>query len=204
VRGIRVIVGLGNPGARYERTRHNAGFLVMEKILAAGGGAWSRAGKGDSLRDEAQIRLGDRELLLARPLAFMNRSGVAVAELLAVHRIDPDEMLVVVDDVALPSGRLRLRAGGGAGGHNGLRSIRDQLGTGEHPRLRLGIGAPAPEVELAEYVLEPLAGAQWSELESVAAAAGRVVEVACIRGIVAAMDQFNPEDGGAGSVGPAA
>lgn len=100
-------------------------------------------------------------------------------------------MLVVVDDVALPAGRLRLRAGGGAGGHNGLRSIRDATGTGDFPRLRIGVGSPAEGVDLADFVLEPLAGDAWAELESVVTAAAEVVEVTISRGLVAAMDAFN-------------
>lgn len=189
--GIRLVVGLGNPGPRYERTRHNAGFLVVERVLLAGCGRWSPAGKGDSVWEEAVIRLGTRELLLARPLMYMNRSGEPVSGLLRAHDLDPASMLVVVDDAALPPGRLRLRVGGGPGGHNGLRSIRDVMGTGDFPRLRIGVGSPAVEIDLADFVLEPLSGDAWADLEAVVAAAAEVVEVTVSRGVVAAMDAFN-------------
>lgn len=188
---IRLIVGLGNPGSRYERTRHNAGFLVVERILRAGRGRWSPAGKGDSVWEEAVIRLGTRELLLARPLMYMNRSGEPVSDLLLAHDLDPASMLVVVDDAALPPGRLRLRIGGGPGGHNGLRSIRDATGTGDFPRLRIGVGSPAAGIDLADFVLEPLSGEAWADFEAVVASATEAVEATISRGLVAAMDAFN-------------
>ncbi len=189
--GIRLIVGLGNPGSRYERTRHNAGFLVVERILTGRCRRWFPAGKGESIWEEATIRLGANEFLLARPLMYMNRSGNAVSDLLRVHDVSPASMLVVVDDVALPPGRFRLRVGGGHGGHNGLRSIRDATGTGDFPRLRVGVGSPAAGIDLADFVLESLSGEAWAYMEAVVAAAADVVEVAITRGLVAAMDAFN-------------
>jgi PTH1 family peptidyl-tRNA hydrolase len=205
VDGVRLIVGLGNPGSRYERTRHNAGFLVVERILAAGGGRWSRAGEGGVAREEAAIRLGSRELLLARPLMYMNRSGEPVWDLLQVHGLAPASMLVVVDDAALPPGRLRLRVGGGSGGHNGLRSIQDVTGTNDYPRLRIGIGTPAPGIDLADFVLEQLSGEAWTGLMAVVAAAAEAVEVTVLRGLTAAMDVFNrdPAPGAEAGAGPA-
>jgi peptidyl-tRNA hydrolase, PTH1 family len=191
VDGIRLVVGLGNPGSRYERTRHNAGFLVVERILAAGGGRWSRIGRDRLARDEAVVRIGPRDLLLVRPLAFMNHSGEPVKEVLLAHGLESAVMLVVVDDVALPPGRLRLRLGGGSGGHNGLRSIREFAGPGDHPRLRIGIGAPPGEIDLVDFVLEPLAGNAWNDLEMAVAAAVEAVEMICLRGLTAAMDVFN-------------
>jgi PTH1 family peptidyl-tRNA hydrolase len=188
---IRLVVGLGNPGSRYERTRHNAGFLVVARILDHGCSRWSPAGKGDAVWEEAAIRLGANEFLLARPLMYMNRSGEPVSDLLRVHGVSPSSMLVVVDDAALPPGRLRLRVGGGPGGHNGLRSIRDATGTGDFPRLRIGIGPPAAGVDLADFVLEPLSGVAWADMEAVVAAAAEVVEVTISRGLAAAMDAFN-------------
>lgn len=206
--GIRLVVGLGNPGSRYERTRHNAGFLVAERILDRGRGRWSPVGTGDAVWEEAAIRIGANEFLLARPLLYMNRSGEPVSDLLRVHGVSPSSMLVVVDDAALPPGRLRLRAGGGPGGHNGLRSIRDATGTGDFPRLRIGVGSPAAGIDLADFVLEPLSGAAWDDMEAVVAAAAEVVEVTISRGLAAAMDAFNrdpapPAGPGAGEADPA-
>jgi PTH1 family peptidyl-tRNA hydrolase len=191
VDGIRLIVGLGNPGSRYERTRHNAGFLVVGRFLTAACGTWNRASQGDAVWEEAVIHLGTRELLLARPLMYMNRSGDPVSNLLRVHDVSPASMLVVVDDAALPPGRLRLRGRGGTGGHNGLRSIRDATGTGDFPRLRIGVGFPAEGIDLADFVLEPLSGDAWADLQAVVAAAVEVVEVTISLGLVAAMDAFN-------------
>lgn len=184
-------MGLGNPGPRYERTRHNAGFLVVARILAASGGRWTRVGEGNSLREEAIIQLGSRELMLARPLSYMNRSGDPILELIQTHGLEPESMLVVVDDAALPPGRIRLRVSGGTGGHNGLRSIRDAIGSGNHPRLRVGIGSPAEGIDLADFVLEPLLGEAWAGLSAAVAIATEVVEVVCLQGLAAGMDAFN-------------
>jgi peptidyl-tRNA hydrolase, PTH1 family len=196
--GIRLIVGLGNPGPRYERTRHNAGFLVVERIVAAAGGRWSLAGEGGAVRQEAIVRLGSAEFLVARPLTFMNRSGEPVWDLLQQQNAKPESMLVVLDDAALPPGRLRLRMGGGAGGHNGLRSIRDATGTNDYPRLRIGIGAPAPGCDLADFVLEPLEGDAWADLAAAVAVAADAVVVTAVRGLTVAMDLFNPDPAPAG------
>ena len=136
----KIVVGLGNPGSRYEKTRHNMGWLVLDRLadrVGAGGRAKSQ-GRGRHVRG----RLGADEVILVKPMTYMNLSGVAVRKVLARERVPMEDLLVVVDDMALPFGRLRLRERGSAGGHNGLRSIIGEMGTEDFARLRVGIGEP--------------------------------------------------------------
>jgi PTH1 family peptidyl-tRNA hydrolase len=188
---VRIVLGLGNPGPRYARTRHNAGFLVVDRLRSEAGVRWSDR----DLRQEALVRIGGEEFVLARPLTFMNKSGAAAALLLAEHGVGPREMLVVSDDVALPEGKLRIRSGGGPGGHKGLLSIREEIGAEEFPRLRIGVGAPEG-VDLAEYVLDPLDGEEWERLETAVAEAAEAVRVICLSGLTKAMNRFHrpPEE----------
>lgn len=148
---MRVIVGLGNPGAEYEGSRHNVGFLVVAG-LADGCGIGLSAGRGDFISGEGQIE--HEELRLVLPLTYMNRSGRAVVQVLDEMGASPSDMLVVCDDVNLPLGRLRLRRAGSDGGHNGLASIIASLGTDCFARLRLGVGMPPENRDMAEYVLD--------------------------------------------------
>ena len=144
------VFGLGNPGERYLRTRHNLGFLLVERLVDRLG-ARPRGDTPDAIHHEA--RLEGFELHLLRPLTWMNRSGLAVESFLARMELDPDQMLVAVDDAAIDLGRLRLRPKGSHGGHNGLRSVEERLGGEDYTRLRMGCG-PAPEEEdLADFVL---------------------------------------------------
>jgi PTH1 family peptidyl-tRNA hydrolase len=135
---IRLVAGLGNPGREYASTRHNIGFMVVDQLVAQFGSTWERSTKWDALL----VKCG--EVLLAKPTSYMNRSGYPLLAIAQFYKIKPREMLVVLDDMALPLGRLRLRAGGGSGGHNGLDSIIMQFGTEEIPRLRVGIGEAPP------------------------------------------------------------
>lgn len=147
---MRIIVGLGNPGAEYERTRHNAGFDVLE-LLAADIGV-----KFQKLQGKAKVAdglAGGEKFLLARPQTFMNLSGESVRALMDFYKLSPEQLLVVYDDIDLPLGRLRVRKSGSAGTHNGMRSIIGCLGTEGFARLRVGVGAPPPGWELARYVL---------------------------------------------------
>jgi peptidyl-tRNA hydrolase, PTH1 family len=187
---IRAIVGLGNPGPQYERTRHNAGFLVLERLLRDAGGAWILQGNGS--RADAWLGRGPERLLLSRPLTFMNRSGAAVLDLLSEHAWTPQELLVVLDDAALPEGRLRLRPRGGAGGHRGLESILEHLGTEEVPRLRFGVGLPPDGGDLAEFVLAPLEGADWERMSLVVERAAEAVLLVCRDGLQKGMNHTNP------------
>ncbi|MEY2644174.1 MAG: hypothetical protein RLZZ611_823 [Cyanobacteriota bacterium] len=138
---LQLLVGLGNPGDRYAGTRHNVGFMALERLAAASGVGFRSQGKLHGLL--AEVGQGDRRLRLLMPQTFMNDSGRSIRAALDWYGIAPAQMLVLVDDMDLPLGRLRLRLSGGAGGHNGLRSTIAHLGGQDFPRLRIGIGAPA-------------------------------------------------------------
>jgi len=147
---MRVIVGLGNPGEQYEHTRHNAGFDVMS-ILAAKLNTPIKKMKFQGLIGETL--LGGEKLVLIKPQTFMNLSGTTVSEALNWYKIEPEEMLLIVDDIDLPFGQVRIRPKGGPGTHNGLRHIVQCTGTGDFPRVRVGMGAPPPQWDLADWVL---------------------------------------------------
>jgi PTH1 family peptidyl-tRNA hydrolase len=131
---IRLIAGLGNPGPEYAATRHNIGFMVVDQFASQSGSTWEKSTKWDEL----SAQCGD--VLAVKPMSFVNRSGYPLFAVAQFYKIQPREILVVLDDLALPLGRLRLRGSGGSGGHNGLESIIIQFGTEEIPRLRIGIG----------------------------------------------------------------
>lgn len=146
---MKLIVGLGNPGAEYAQTRHNAGFMVVDRL------ATRHKLSGAKMKFHAGVLEGNvagEKCLLMQPTTYMNRSGLAVGEAVAFYKLDPSDLLIVVDDVALPTGRLRLRGEGSAGGHNGLIDIERALGTPVYPRLRIGIDAPG-RVPQKDYVL---------------------------------------------------
>lgn len=182
---IRAIVGLGNPGPRYERTRHNVGFLVMERL--GGSVSWQKRVQ----REEAEVLLGGRPVRLVRPLTFMNRSGEAIVRMMEELTASAPEILVVTDDVYLPWGRIRVRRAGGAGGHRGLESIVDQLETSAFPRIRVGVDSPPEDTALEDFVLAPLEGTDWIDFESIAARAAEAARVICEEGLGEAMNRFN-------------
>ncbi len=184
----KVVVGLGNPGSRYEKTRHNIGWLVLDR-LADRIGSVGRARARDGAAS-VRGRLEDDELILVKPTTYMNLSGTAVRKVLARERIPLDDLLIVVDDMALPFGRLRMRERGSAGGHNGLRSIIGELGTEDFARLRVGIGAP-PRGAI-EHVLADFAHAEQRDLDVVLDAAADAVEAWVRSGAAAAANRWNP------------
>lgn len=184
----RLIVGLGNPGPEYENTRHNVGFLVADAVAGTVGADLRKE------RDQARsgwVRWRGHEVGIAKPWTYMNRSGTSVEALLRRASLKPTDMLVVVDDIHLPLGRLRARPGGGAGGHNGLQDIIDWLDTDAFPRLRIGIGREFGEGRQADYVLSPF---DEEEREAVAGALDRAVKAALTfvtDGIQVVMNRFN-------------
>ncbi len=184
-----LIVGLGNPGPEYAAHRHNVGFRVVDALAQAHGLTFARRKKMKA--HTAQGEIGGRAVLLAKPRTFMNLSGQAVARLCRAHAIPPERLLVVYDDLDLPLGRLRLRPGGGTGGHKGMRSITDALGTQEFARLRLGIGRPPAGVDPADYVLSPFTPEEQEIVAEVVARAVAAAECWLTDGIVVAMDRFN-------------
>ena len=181
---IRLIAGLGNPGPEYQSTRHNIGFLVVERLAVQLGAAWENSSKwGAAITKVANV-------FLVKPMTYMNRSGEPLRAVAQFHKLEPSEMLVIADDLALPLGRIRLRPDGGTGGHNGLESIILQFATESIPRLRVGIGA-APREGTVDYVL----GNFFEEEKPVVAAAidraAAALKCAIDNGLVSAMNTFN-------------
>ncbi|HSP91694.1 MAG TPA: aminoacyl-tRNA hydrolase [Vicinamibacterales bacterium] len=185
---MRIVVGLGNPGRRYQGTRHNIGFAVADEV-ARRGQAVFESGRGETLT--ARVGRGPAALLVVKPLTMMNLSGEAVAAVAGFYKVDPSAMLVAADDVNLPLGRLRLRAGGTAGGHNGLKSIIGCLGTEEFPRLRVGVGRGDPRRDLADHVLAVFDDDERNEVDRAIARAADAVETFLAEGIEAAMNRYN-------------
>ena len=184
---MKVVVGLGNPGKQYEGTRHNVGWMVLDRIADRAG--WSGRAKA---RDAAAVvwgRYAGLDLALAKPTTYMNLSGVAVRKLLARERAPIEELLVVVDDFALPFGKLRLREGGSAGGHNGLRSIIAEMSTDRFARLRVGIGEPSRGA--VDHVLRRFSPEERRRLEPVLDAAADAVEDWARLGTPAAANRWN-------------
>ena len=185
---MRLIVGLGNPGRRYRGTRHNIGREVLDLVAATHGIAiatedgWAEVGRGT---------VGGGRVLLARPDTYVNVSGTAVADLRRRHRIAPGHLLIITDDLDLPVGSVRAREKGSHGGHNGLRSIIDALGTTEFARVRIGIGRPPEGIDPADFVLERPVGDERLRLDAVAARAAEGVTLWITDGIEAAMRHCN-------------
>ena len=183
---VRMIVGLGNPGPRYAITRHNIGFMVVDRLAAEGGGRWV-----DDLGCSctAAVEMASTEVLLVKPQTFMNRSGEAAAALAGRREMTPEQVLVVLDDFLLDFGRLRARRGGSDGGHNGLASVLERLGSAAAPRLRMGIG-PVPEGEDdIDFVLAPFDRRQ--DVDGLVDRGCRAVECLVAEGVEAAMNRFN-------------
>lgn len=183
-----LVVGLGNPGPRYEATRHNVGFVVVDRFASRGdAGPWRQA--CGSLVAEA--RCGDDGVLLAKPQTFMNRSGVALRALAERTGLAPDHVLVVHDDLDLPFGRLRVRIGGGAGGHNGIRSAVEELGTGDFLRLKVGIGRPEPGGDVVAFVLSPFTQEEQAVLPDLIGRAADALGSIIVEGPLRAMNRFH-------------
>jgi PTH1 family peptidyl-tRNA hydrolase len=192
---MKLIVGLGNPGREYRETRHNVGFMVVEEIARRYALTWAQA---PSQVPDAFVakRYGTDPMLLAKPLTFMNLSGDAVAALARYYDVAAAELLVVVDEAALPFGKLRARARGSAGGHNGLKSVIERLGTTEFPRLRLGVGRGDGRRDLADHVLSKFERSERAELESFITRAADAAEMFAAEGILKVMNTYNPDTAG--------
>jgi PTH1 family peptidyl-tRNA hydrolase len=198
---IRLVIGLGNPGRQYERTRHNVGFMVLDELAKR-----HRAEFHRKLRFNAQVaelklspippisHSSIPSVLLAKPQTFMNNSGASVRALAAWHKLSPPELLVVVDDADLPLGALRLRESGRSGGQKGLASIIQHLGAQNFPRLRIGIGRPAaerPNQDLADHVLSVFDKSETPLVKETISRAADAVECVLQFGITKAMNEFN-------------
>ena len=194
-----MVVGLGNPGPTYSFTRHNVGFMVADELARRAGASWS-APRG-MRADVIETRIGvagvgvpsadaDR-LVLVKPRTFMNESGQAVRKLAAFHRVMPDHLVAVHDELDLDPGQLRLKIGGGDNGHNGLKSLRQHLGTGDFYRVRFGIGRPPGRQAAADYVLATIPAALRSDIELETSRAADAVETLIAAGLEAAQNRFN-------------
>ena len=187
---MKLVVGLGNPGPDYERTRHNVGFRIVERVAARHRIALRRESRLHALFGAG--RVAGVEAALLEPQTYMNLSGRAVRAALDAHPIDPrEDLLVVYDDLDLPFGRLRLRPSGGAGGHNGIADIAEQLGHDEFARLRFGIGRPPAGADPIGYVLAPFAPEEETQLPARLDAANDAIEWALAEGVARAMNRVN-------------
>jgi PTH1 family peptidyl-tRNA hydrolase len=183
----QLVVGLGNPGPRYAGTRHNAGFLVVDLLAERMGGRFRRRG----LCDVLEGRLADVPVVLAKPRGYMNESGGPIVAVSRFYKVPVDRLAVVHDDLDLPFGTLRLKRGGGDGGHNGLRSATAALGTRDYARVRFGIGRPPGRQDPADYVLRDFSAAERKDLGYLVDRAADAVEVLLAEGLEAAQNAFN-------------
>ena len=198
---MKLIVGLGNPGPRYRGTVHNVGFDVVDEVASRRRVSFEAA-PADALM--ARLRDVDGGALLVKPLTFMNVSGDAVGALLRYFRVPVEDLLVVVDDVALPAGRLRVRRGGSAGGHNGLKSIIACLGTDGFARLRVGVGRGDPRRDLSDHVLSRVTGELRETLVEATAKAADAAELFLASSVEEVMLRFNAAPKADTGDGPAA
>jgi PTH1 family peptidyl-tRNA hydrolase len=189
---LKLIVGLGNPGREYRETRHNVGFVVVDEIARRYGVTWAVA---PSQVPDALVakKFGLKPVMLAKPLTYMNNSGDVIASLSRYFDISLGDLLVVVDEAALPLGRLRARAHGSAGGHNGLKSVIARLGTKEFSRLRLGVGRGDDRRDLADHVLSTFDAGERADVESLITRAADAAEMFAAEGIVKVMNVYNPD-----------
>ncbi len=184
---IRLVAGLGNPGSEYAATRHNIGFMVVDQLAAQFGSTWEKS-VPQAREDALSAKCG--AVLLIKPMSFMNRSGYPLFAVAQFYKIEPQQILIILDDLALPLGRLRLRARGGPGGHNVLESIIVQFGTEEIPRLRVGIGQ-APREGYVDYVLSRFFDEEKPLVRSTIGRAVDALKCAIDNGLVSAMNTFN-------------
>lgn len=192
-----LLAGLGNPGFAYRYSRHNVGFHAVDRLAAPDPGArWRAAGGAERTR----LHLGEHAVHLLKPLTFMNRSGDAVAPALSALGLGPDRLVVVHDDVDLPLGRIRIKAGGGHGGHRGLRSIAARLGSRDFRRVRLGVGRPPAGQDVIKWVLGDFGAEEQKKLDDVLDRACAAIELLVTAGWAAAANRFNaaPRAGGGG------
>jgi PTH1 family peptidyl-tRNA hydrolase len=187
--GTDLIAGLGNPGREYRQTRQNIGFMLLDRLASSLNLTFSR------VESKALVTRGDysgRRLLLVKPQTYMNLSGQSVGAIAHSYKVPNENLLIAYDDVDLPFGLMRLRATGGAGGHKGMTSIIERLGSPDIPRLRLGIGRPPGRMEAADYVLQDFSPAETSQLPELLERGVEAIFTFTTQGIAAAMNRFNP------------
>ncbi|MFD1362578.1 aminoacyl-tRNA hydrolase [Lentibacillus salinarum] len=185
---MKCIVGLGNPGKKYNKTRHNVGFMVIDEL--AGRHNWTL--KKDKFKGKSTVETHDGEkVILLKPQTYMNLSGESVRPLMDFYQLAPEDVLVIYDDLDLPAGKIRLRQKGGHGGHNGIRSLIDHLGTKEFNRLRIGIGRPDTAMPVVDYVLHPFSREQQEDIQSGVKKSADACEWWMQRPFAEVMNEFN-------------
>ncbi|HJA01168.1 aminoacyl-tRNA hydrolase [Candidatus Collinsella stercoripullorum] len=199
---IRMVAGLGNPGEEYARTRHNAGFCAVDELARQANVTYWKNQSGAEVAsiqvNDSDAEGGKREVLLVKPQSYMNTSGGPISKLCAAHKIRPEELLVIHDELDIPAGDVRVKVGGGHAGHNGLRSIIDKLGSRDFSRIRVGIGDPPGRMAVADFVLKQLRAREAEEFDDAAFRAAEAAALALTRGVIFARDHVN---GSAGSNG---
>lgn len=199
---IRMVAGLGNPGEEYARTRHNAGFCAVDELARQANVTYWKNQSGAEVAsiqvNNSDAEGGKREVLLVKPQSYMNTSGGPISKLCAAHKIRPEELLVIHDELDIPAGDVRVKVGGGHAGHNGLRSIIDKLGSRDFSRIRVGIGDPPGRMAVADFVLKQLRAREAEEFDDAAFRAAEAAALALTRGVIFARDHVN---GSAGSNG---
>jgi PTH1 family peptidyl-tRNA hydrolase len=188
---MKLIIGLGNPGSTYAGTRHNIGFMVAERLANEHGIALKKKGYQGIY---GVGRVVGREATILQPQTYMNLSGVSVGSACKSLGVDPGDLIVIHDDIDLPFGVLKIRAGGGHGGHNGIRSIREVLGSGDFIRVKVGVGRPEAGVDVAGHVLRVFSAEERGKLDNVVGNSARAVETILLQGVPIAMNEFNNRD----------
>ena len=188
-----LVVGLGNPGPQYAGNRHNVGFLVVDELARRAGDRLGRHKRAVAAVAESRVGLpgASQRVVLAEPLSFMNDSGGPVSALMDFYDVEPDRLVVVHDELDIPFGTLRLKLGGGDNGHNGLRSIRRSIGTGDYYRVRLGVGRPPGRQDPADFVLRDFASAEREEAGVMVSRGADAVEMLVLDGLERAQNAFN-------------
>ncbi|GCF07871.1 aminoacyl-tRNA hydrolase [Dictyobacter arantiisoli] len=185
---MKLVIGLGNPGTQYEKTRHNVGFHVVDALASSHGLRWERRGRAMI----ANGTLANEKVVLVKPTTFMNNSGEAVVELLRWFKIEPEDLIVIYDDLDLPIGQIRLRAQGSSGGHNGINSMISHLHTNQFPRLRVGIGRPANQrMDTVKYVLGVPTGDESIQQEIGEQRAAEAIPLYLEKGLETTMNLIN-------------
>jgi len=200
---MKILIGLGNPGRDYVGTRHNVGFELIDQLASRMGWIGSAEqfntmarNKFDALTLDGTVSLasgGSEKLLLVKPMTYMNLSGRSVQAAMSFYQLTPADIMIVLDDLALPCGKLRIRSGGSDGGHNGLRDIQRVLGTNQYPRLRMGVDAPPEFVPGRDYVLGRFTPDQRKQIDPALDRAAGAIVTWIDKGITTAMNQFNAE-----------
>ncbi|MEE1619058.1 aminoacyl-tRNA hydrolase [Brachybacterium sp. J153] len=195
--GTYLVIGLGNPGDRYAATRHNVGQMVLDHIAASTGSRFSAARRAQAVVVEGRLGLpgADERVILAKPTTYMNTSGGPVKALAAYYDVPPERVVVVHDEVDIPFDTVRLKRGGGEGGHNGLRDITKALGTKDYLRVRVGVGRPPGTKDTADFVLSPFSSTERKSLELLVSDAADAVEALVLNGLTAAQQRFHAPEG---------